>query len=661
MRKYFTLTELIVSVIVVSILALIVLLNITDLTKSGKETAASANLREIQVTVDRYYLDHDLYPTDIQPSKLNPQKVNYDLLVPKYIKKRPKQDFWVEDNGTVISKEEDNEKVTTCEEAIRLGYICITNEDEFNDIRNNVTGKYILMNDIDLSKFTNWEPIGDSVTPFDGVLNGNTHTVSNMTIADFQNLEVVNYERKAGLFGQVTAGTFEHLTLTNFHIDNVDTTNTMDATNIGGLIGRVDSNGINNPDNTPLIIENVNVDVNADVNELSQYTLTTGALIGTIFTNSDLTIKNITTNLSSVSGYADAGGLFGKLEVSDGLKAPNIHLEGLILNNFMKSLFAGNSKSGGIFTSAEFYSTGGSFTLKNVQVTSDIESGNAAGAMKYLEATHTDTSFIFENIKVRGNINGEGISSGFGEDMYLRGDSILRDIDILANVKTTQGNAYGFAYSIDATGKSLTVEDITIDGVIESTNETIGFINYAEVFEMPKPVKFNNITIKSTLLSPEYIYGFAYYIQAYLNQETLSVSNILITSDMTSNSVFGFSDYLMVESNQGDVSLSNIQITGDLNGIDPFMDTFGLFNYIEVEMQNDSGNIILENIHLSGNINSAHSNVYPFISNENFWIYYEGQDSLDITTTPKVIIQNNSITGQITAQNGDIYQSITHK
>ncbi|MCM3716586.1 hypothetical protein M3202_21310, partial [Alkalihalobacillus oceani] len=49
---------------------------------------------------------------------------------------------------------------------------------DLNNIRNDASGNYRLMNDIDLSSVENWEPL----PRFDGVLEGNGHTIFNLTI-----------------------------------------------------------------------------------------------------------------------------------------------------------------------------------------------------------------------------------------------------------------------------------------------------------------------------------------------------------------------------------------------------------------------------------------------------------------------------------------------
>ncbi len=60
------------------------------------------------------------------------------------------------------------------------GYTPIYTAEDLNNIRNDLDGKYILMNDIDMSVYENWEPIGTYNDPFSGEFNGNGHKISNI-------------------------------------------------------------------------------------------------------------------------------------------------------------------------------------------------------------------------------------------------------------------------------------------------------------------------------------------------------------------------------------------------------------------------------------------------------------------------------------------------
>ena len=106
----------------------------------------------------------------------------------------------------------------TEEEAIAQGYTIIKTADDLDNIRNNLSGKYILMNDIDLSGI-NWEPIGGladaSVPPnpsdcFQGELNGNGYTINNLTVN--------NPSGYGGLFGVTLNAEIKNLGLENVDI-----------------------------------------------------------------------------------------------------------------------------------------------------------------------------------------------------------------------------------------------------------------------------------------------------------------------------------------------------------------------------------------------------------------------------------------------------------
>ncbi len=98
------------------------------------------------------------------------------------------------------------------------GYTPVYTAEDLNNIRNNLSGKYILMNDIDLSSFKNWTPIGTLNSPFAGEFNGNSFTVKNLKItkAEGENPSV-------GLFGTINNSQIENVTIVgkiNVHNDN---------------------------------------------------------------------------------------------------------------------------------------------------------------------------------------------------------------------------------------------------------------------------------------------------------------------------------------------------------------------------------------------------------------------------------------------------------
>lgn len=63
-------------------------------------------------------------------------------------------------------------------------YTPIYTADGLDKVRNILDGKYWLMNDIDLSTYSNWNSIGTLEQPFRGELQGNGYTIENLTITE---------------------------------------------------------------------------------------------------------------------------------------------------------------------------------------------------------------------------------------------------------------------------------------------------------------------------------------------------------------------------------------------------------------------------------------------------------------------------------------------
>ena len=75
--------------------------------------------------------------------------------------------------------------VFSADGTVPYGYTPIRTAQELDSIRNNLSGKYILMNDIDLGEYENWVPIGTKKQPFSGIFDGNNHSIKNLNINCF--------------------------------------------------------------------------------------------------------------------------------------------------------------------------------------------------------------------------------------------------------------------------------------------------------------------------------------------------------------------------------------------------------------------------------------------------------------------------------------------
>lgn len=96
------------------------------------------------------------------------------------------------------------------------GYIGIYTAEDLNNARNNLSGKYILLNDLDLSVYENWEPIGTNDSPFTGIFDGNGFSINNLSLKnDINSDEQCNF----GLFGFVKTASISKLKIKNITIN----------------------------------------------------------------------------------------------------------------------------------------------------------------------------------------------------------------------------------------------------------------------------------------------------------------------------------------------------------------------------------------------------------------------------------------------------------
>ncbi|MFC3800067.1 S-layer homology domain-containing protein [Cohnella sp. GCM10012308] len=114
-------------------------------------------------------------------------------------------------------------RITSAEQLSRIGDASIGYELE---------DSYELEADLDLRAFSaaaGWEPIGSVTTPFEGVFEGNGHTIANVSVkrpgSDDQ-----------GLFGATSGATISHISIVNANITGAD--------KVGGLIGRAENTDV---------------------------------------------------------------------------------------------------------------------------------------------------------------------------------------------------------------------------------------------------------------------------------------------------------------------------------------------------------------------------------------------------------------------------------
>ncbi|MGN0543475.1 MAG: hypothetical protein ACI4JG_08500 [Acutalibacteraceae bacterium] len=91
------------------------------------------------------------------------------------------------------------------------GYVPIYTAADFDNIRNNLSGKYILMNHISLSNNEKWETIGKQDSPFKGELDGNGYSI-------------IGLRSSESLLGRIESATIKNLGIVNCSIIQLEET-----------------------------------------------------------------------------------------------------------------------------------------------------------------------------------------------------------------------------------------------------------------------------------------------------------------------------------------------------------------------------------------------------------------------------------------------------
>ncbi len=393
----------------------------------------------------------------------------------------------------------------------------------------NTAGNYSLVNDIDLGGESNWQPIEN----FSGCLNGNGHSVKNLTI------NAVNAEN-IGLFA-IVSGTVENLKIENAQITSrgdigkagiVASTNSGTIKNVivngsviaeyydnvGGIVGYNNNGFISNCENQALVTGNNNV----------------GGIAGYVCVNGD-NKANSNVNNGEISGKSNVGGVFGYL-TSQTKKTDNNFSYALSENTNNNSV-NGKSNVGGVI-------------------------GNITPAGQY---TSNWNGLGFFTLSVFTN-NGEVVSTGDCVGGIVGYADRLSEITVSENNSNISGGNFVGGY----VGKSggTTIKIAKNNSVITGKGYVGGIAGYAGKIDNAT----NNGEIVSIAIivengaSKSYVGGIAGYCTSITN----SKNTINITVANAGSFVGGLVGYLRVDGNEqlsGNENLGNVQGKDSVGGI----------------------------------------------------------------------------------------------
>ncbi len=200
------------------------------------------------------------------------------------------------------------------------GYVGVYTKDDLDYVRLNMSGKYILMNDIvfedsDFVKggtFYNsgkgWEPIGTPSTNFTGIFDGNGYKISNLYINDTE-------QDYMGLFGYIDSAIVKNIALENGSITG--------GNYVGGIVGEISNSCVENCVNSAQIKGKKDVggvvgfSYDADVKFCSNSGdviadgSNVGGVVGQFFSPKNRRYIECCYNSGNVSGVSLVGGVAG--------------------------------------------------------------------------------------------------------------------------------------------------------------------------------------------------------------------------------------------------------------------------------------------------------------------------------------------------------------
>ena len=251
--------------------------------------------------------------------------------------------------------------------------ICTCDDLQRIDEVANLDKDYILMNDIECSEITNFNPIGDNDNKFEGNFDGDNFVISDLTI----NMDSENF---VGLFGYINLGANIH----NVGLTNVDITG---KGYVGGLVGNLGGGEIRDCSST------------GDVSG-SNYV---GGLVGYCY-GGDIYNSFSTVDISGSS--SSIGGLVGSVG------------NGNIYNSYATGDVSGSNYVGGLV--GYYYKN----TIYNSYATGDVSGSNYVGGLVGRTYRNIYNSYATGNISANNNYVGGliGESSGEINNSYAIGD-----------------------------------------------------------------------------------------------------------------------------------------------------------------------------------------------------------------------------------------------
>ena len=429
---------------------------------------------------------------------------------------------------------------------------------------------------IDCSTVPNFQPIGNSTTPFTGMLDGNGTTITNLTLNFPSNNDI-------GFFGDISGATITNLTFGSGNIDG--------SYNVGSVAGRVIGSAT---------LENITSAIVFAGNSSNEV----GGIIGSanLSGGSTSTFSNLTYtgSLGIANGGSDLGGIVGYLDVEN--SGTQITMDNATVSGSSIGLTSGyggdiGGIAGYVYASDDGSNATTSINVLDATVSSDVtgegngsdvgglygyvESGGSAGTTNITSVNDTVSGTISGNSDIGGLVggvytydNGSAISALFNQDTMTG--------NVVANGNTVGGlfgviNSYGNSSDtilVKVTNSSNTGDvtgDAGVGGILGTTEsegpgvvvngggETGGLV-FQNVYAT------GNVTGNVENDAASNVGGFAGHLMCASNS-LIDPYGCVISSSYSSATVSGYQNVGgFIGQDEGDVSVVDSYASGSVTG-----------------------------------------------------------------------------------------------
>ncbi|MDR1460252.1 MAG: hypothetical protein LBI78_01215 [Campylobacteraceae bacterium] len=352
---------------------------------------------------------------------------------------------------------------------------------ELNNIRNNLSGKYILLDDIALNEILNtaagWTPIGDITNGFTGIFNGNNHKI----IGLYAN--VYSYSTHVGLFGHISKAQIKNL---GVEIDNLNggVKGQQLQQNVGGIAGFVNGSSITNSYTTGdvsggngvggiagYIGYNSNITNSYSTGNIKGVDLV-GGIAGMIYSGGNIINSH---SYGNISGTRQVGGIVGQTANYGSNNIINSHSTGNVKGTYyiggITGSFDGGNSNISIINS---YSTGnisgdqwvgGIAGLTFRRITNSYSTGDINGTY-YIGGVvgYSSPNSNITNSYSTGNVNGDTYVGGITGEFY-RG-TMQHNVAINQAINGNNANRIVGNIHVDNIGGGTLSDNIALDSML---------------------------------------------------------------------------------------------------------------------------------------------------------------------------------------------------